>query len=319
MATSITPGLTLVTSGTPNGLLWNDDGVLGNLASSANGVLVTDASGVPSITSTLPPVVFDVGSNTNIRIRANSGTAQIFAANDVFSAATNLLIDGLNINFNSVSGGTSTFTGLVTFLGDLDLPFTAGSVPYVGTSGILSQSNTKLFWDATHNMLGVGTNTPYTDNIDEVGMAVRNDVSDVNRVGIVNRSDNSAAKCDLNLSLGSLDGTGFNYTIQLVTIGGTPYAVHAVDAPIPAFAGIFFAAPMFVIENQLQTENWVIVTSAGLDVPIGSISTDNPSGSTSGLWKLGAANVVSPTSPNRTVTIDIGGTVYYLAAKTTND
>jgi hypothetical protein len=30
-------------------------------------------------------------------------------------------------------------------------------------------------------------------------------------------------------------------------------------------------------------------------------------------------NVVSPTSPNRTVTIVIGGTTYYLAAKTTND
>ena len=30
-------------------------------------------------------------------------------------------------------------------------------------------------------------------------------------------------------------------------------------------------------------------------------------------------NVVSPTSPNRTVTINIGGTTYYLAAKTTND
>jgi hypothetical protein len=30
-------------------------------------------------------------------------------------------------------------------------------------------------------------------------------------------------------------------------------------------------------------------------------------------------NVVSPTSPNRTVTISIGGTTYYLAAKTTND
>lgn len=30
-------------------------------------------------------------------------------------------------------------------------------------------------------------------------------------------------------------------------------------------------------------------------------------------------NAVSPTSPDRTVTIDIGGTTYYLHAKTTND
>lgn len=36
-------------------------------------------------------------------------------------------------------------------------------------------------------------------------------------------------------------------------------------------------------------------------------------------WDLGAANVVSPTSPNRTITVAVGGTTYYVAAKTTND
>jgi hypothetical protein len=50
-----------------------------------------------------------------------------------------------------------------------------------------------------------------------------------------------------------------------------------------------------------------------------TVATGAPAGSTAGLWKLGAANTVSPTSPNRTIAIDIGGTVYYLAAKTTND
>lgn len=36
-------------------------------------------------------------------------------------------------------------------------------------------------------------------------------------------------------------------------------------------------------------------------------------------FTITAANVVSPTSPNRTITISYGGTTYYLAAKTTND
>jgi hypothetical protein len=36
-------------------------------------------------------------------------------------------------------------------------------------------------------------------------------------------------------------------------------------------------------------------------------------------WTLGAANAVSPTSPNRTITVSVGGTTYYLHAKTTND
>lgn len=43
-------------------------------------------------------------------------------------------------------------------------------------------------------------------------------------------------------------------------------------------------------------------------------------GAFSGAVSLGnTVNAVSPTSPNRTVTIVIGGTTYYLAAKTTND
>jgi hypothetical protein len=39
-----------------------------------------------------------------------------------------------------------------------------------------------------------------------------------------------------------------------------------------------------------------------------------------GTFVVGSAvNTVSPTSPNRTITINIGGTLYYLHAKTTND
>jgi hypothetical protein len=30
-------------------------------------------------------------------------------------------------------------------------------------------------------------------------------------------------------------------------------------------------------------------------------------------------NTVSPTSPDRTITMVVGGTTYYIAAKTTND
>lgn len=49
-----------------------------------------------------------------------------------------------------------------------------------------------------------------------------------------------------------------------------------------------------------------------------SLQTAAPSGG-AGAWKLGIINAVSPTAPNRTVTIDVGGTVIYLHGKTTND
>jgi hypothetical protein len=47
--------------------------------------------------------------------------------------------------------------------------------------------------------------------------------------------------------------------------------------------------------------------------------TGAPAGGTAATWKLGTVATVSPTSPNRTIEVSIGGTIYYIHAKTTND
>jgi hypothetical protein len=51
----------------------------------------------------------------------------------------------------------------------------------------------------------------------------------------------------------------------------------------------------------------------------GNIMTAAPSGGTAKPFKIGEAATVSPTSPNRTIRVEIDGTVYYIHAKTTND
>ena len=50
-----------------------------------------------------------------------------------------------------------------------------------------------------------------------------------------------------------------------------------------------------------------------------SLKTDAPTGGTAATWKLGAVATVTPTLQNRTIEVDIGGTIYYISAKTTND
>lgn len=50
-----------------------------------------------------------------------------------------------------------------------------------------------------------------------------------------------------------------------------------------------------------------------------SVRTDAPTGGTAATWKLGTVASVNPTSPNRTIEVEIGGVTYYLHAKTTND
>ena len=51
----------------------------------------------------------------------------------------------------------------------------------------------------------------------------------------------------------------------------------------------------------------------------GSLTTGAPSGGSIKPWKIGEAATVSPTSPNRTLRVEIDGVVYYIHAKTTND
>lgn len=51
----------------------------------------------------------------------------------------------------------------------------------------------------------------------------------------------------------------------------------------------------------------------------GALKTAAPSGGTAAAWKLGTVATVSPTSPNRTIEVEIGGTTYYIHAKTTNN
>ncbi|MCX6789303.1 MAG: FG-GAP-like repeat-containing protein [Candidatus Gribaldobacteria bacterium] len=69
------------------------------------------------------------------------------------------------ISGNLIVSGTSTLT--VTSASQLVIAgntyfsaLTAGSVPFVGSGGLLSQNNSNLFWDSATARLGVGTTTP---------------------------------------------------------------------------------------------------------------------------------------------------------------
>jgi hypothetical protein len=71
--------------------------------------------------------------------------------------------------------------------------------------------------------------------------------------------------------------------------------------------------------NSLAETRALLLNPNGGNVGIGTTSPGSKL-DVNGELRIGnTVNTVSPTSPNRTVTIVIGGTTYYLAAKTTND
>lgn len=70
-----------------------------------------------------------------------------------------------------------------------------------------------------------------------------------------------------------------------------------------------------------STSSAIVLTVAhdGTITSTSSITTGAPAGGTAAAWKHGVVHVVNPTNPNRTIELDVNGTIYYLSAKTTDD
>jgi hypothetical protein len=112
-------------------------------------------------------------------------------------------------------------------------------------------------------------------------------------------------------------GSTTNVRIKLINEDATYGATIQSDAGSPFFlvaGGAGSGANLALGANGTE-----VVRIAGTNVGIGTTSPGSKL-DVNGELRIGnTVNTVSPTSPNRTVTIVIGGTTYYLAAKTTND
>lgn len=114
----ITVGTTPIGSGTPNGLLFDNAGVFGNLATANNGVLITSGGGVPSISSTLP-------SGINLTA-ANLGTP----ASGLLTNATGYLVGNL------AGAGTGVLTALGVNIGSAGAPVLFNGALGTPSSGV---------------------------------------------------------------------------------------------------------------------------------------------------------------------------------------
>jgi hypothetical protein len=113
--------------------------------------------------------------------------------------------------------------------------------------------------------------------------------------------------------------TGASASTRLTLVGGTS------SGSIQLY-GSGHSTPNILQYASPDTHKWqcngverASLSSAGALTVGSSLTTGAPSGGTSAAWKLGAVATVSPTSPNRTIEVDIGGTIYYIHAKTTNN
>lgn len=86
--------------------------------------------------------------------------------------------------------------------------------------------------------------------------------------------------------------------------------------------GWFQVANSFVLEGTGVDGNALLHATNGIafsNLTVLALKTGAPAAGTAQFFKVGSAASVTPTAPNRTIQVDIAGTVYYLHGKTTND
>jgi hypothetical protein len=95
-----------------------------------------------------------IALDTNVLYRWNTGTsAYVELSPNIINSLVFSDANGFDGNISLV-GSTATLT--------ITTSLTQGSVPFIGTSGALTQDNANLFFDDTNNRLGINTNSPTT-------------------------------------------------------------------------------------------------------------------------------------------------------------
>ena len=158
-----TPNSSLSVAGTANftglttfggGLNLNSqtfNSLLGSGLSNVSGSLTVSTSTVRNFISSLGAGLSynsSTGAFTNTGVTALGGTANQVSVSNMTGTVTLSLPQDIATNSSPTFASTSLSN------------FTLGSIPFFGAGGVLSQNNSKLFWDNTNGRLGIGTTTP---------------------------------------------------------------------------------------------------------------------------------------------------------------
>jgi len=236
---------------------------------------------------------------------------------------------------NATVGGTLGVTGQANFAGGTTYKWATDGDVYLrqlfsganGTDGVkITQSGTGIGIIAAIGSGGLSfrddANTQLMNLADSTGIVTIPGTT-------ASTSTSSGALVVGNGTSGGLGVGGALYVGSAGTFGGT-VRVSTGNGTAATFSLLQAGQIQWAAEIPASSTNLRLrAVDAGVDAltlgsngnltGAGSITTAAPSGGTAAAWKLGTVASVSPTSPNRTIEVDIGGTIYYIHAKTTNN
>ena len=289
----------------------------------------------------------------NIRIKDLANTASSTASDDFLGVdgATNgtRKLNAFSPTFGgnlTVSGGTTTLADSNGSFGTLTGSYNAGN-QFVRLNRIGATEHIAMYAD---NSTRFTNNSAETARLTSTGNLLIGGTTDITGSGGLKVFGTTASTTTSSGALvvsggvgvaGALNGGGlFDFAVsanstQVYTIQNTSTGVSAAtrltfvggasSGNIQLY-GSGHSTPNILQYASPDTHKWqcngverASLSSAGALTVSSSLTTGAPSGGTAAAWKLGTVASVSPTSPNRTIEVDIGGTIYDIHAKTTNN
>ncbi len=230
--------------------------------------------------------------------------------------------DGVT-RYTLASGGGTSLSYVAPAIGRYQLAFVPDLVNFPSATGIAFSIENGGSAMRVHNI---------TNN--ESGMAFRNGSVDLASNGLfrwTNTNFNPTATIDLTLArdgvgtLAQRTGTAAQtFNIYNTYTSSTNYERLSIEAQSGASVRIRTnkgsgGGTAQALELGTDATTALTLTTAQKAEFAATIKTAAPSGGTAAEWKLGTVATVTPTSPDRTIEVEIGGVTYYLHAKTTNN
>jgi len=237
----------------------------------------------------------DIASNTTFGLGvARSGTSEV--AGQIYNSNGILYLGAESSAGGQIFSGSSAYAAVIGSGANYPLQFAVNNITRGGFS---TSGNLLLGFTTDSYFLKLQVNGSIFSNNQFFGQGANAQLS----------IDSSTNISPIYVSNQSLTGTSAQAMLYSNTTWNTTGNPSLLDLNITNTAS---GATSNYIKITDGTNTFRVTKAA-------EVVTAAPTGGSIRRWKLGEAATVSPTSPNRTIRVEIDGTVYYLHAKTTND